>query len=165
MMAAQMVRGSVSGDSEQQPMEMPPWMSEIMARWLRDFNFEGDELPNCLSLHQYPADFSSPFALVSQAENGAGIVGATSEEPARLVSVSLGRACLFEAEERAELLDPSQGTESESDRGELLLLHGDICAMEGCFARDFVHKEQEQALDAAPLDNTPRIQATLRWIT
>merc|ERR1712061_45257 len=122
-----------------------------MCKWLRDFNFETKDLPNCVNLNLYEHGGHS----VGWHADDEDLFGGKTHDT-RIISVSLGAPRQFCVAPRGTQQQNTQ-TCSVSD---VKLCHGDLCTMEGLFQKHFLH----QLVRNRSRVHAPRVNATFRWI-
>lgn len=143
------------------PIAMPPWMDDIMRRWLQDLDLSDESLPNSVNFNLYD-------------HGGHGVGWHADDEPlfrgkvqdARIISVSLGAARRFRIGMRKERRGGKKKLTSRPDRltvSDVMLNHGDVCTMEGLFQKHFVHQLAKTKVQEEE-DTATRVNATFRWI-
>nr|USW07790.1 ALKBH3 [Crypthecodinium cohnii] len=141
------------------PSTFPPWMEDMMARWLNCFHFEREGLPNCVNLNLYEDEGHS---VGWHADDEKLFAGAKCD--ACIISVSLGATRCFRAALRqVERTGPKKRRRPRPEKKTSIafdLNHGDICTMEGRFQKHFLHQIR-RGPDREPM---PRVNATFRWI-
>ncbi|CAE8627342.1 unnamed protein product [Polarella glacialis] len=137
-----------------QPSPIPDWLEDVMLRWLQEFGFDRESLPNSVNLNLYE---HAGHSVGWHADDEPLFQGKVQD--ARIISVSLGAPRRFRIGmrglRRAKKMMPDKGTVSD-----VMLNHGDVCTMEGLFQKHFLH-QLSRGKSTTP---DPRVNATFRWI-
>lgn len=138
------------------PHFIPSWLEAMTERWLGGIC--GDNLPDSVNFNLYEDE---DHGVAWHADDEALFGGL--EGDCTIVSVSLGGARRFQAARSLGTLGPRL-VYDRSSLCEVDLGHGDICTMEGCFQKHYIHRVPPPSRSTLSHPCKPRINATFRWI-